>query len=172
MNAMHKTLWIFAAAFALFASGCKPRDVGYADSSRIVKEVTRFQSVRDSVNHYNENWNKEARDLDSLAKDLAAQITGMKKAGPAMDSLVQKYNNKQRDLQRFVQASTEKSHKLEGELMAPHLKKINECLQDFLKVNHLLLLLGTQQGGTILAGDNSADYSDKAIEYLNTNCKE
>lgn len=166
-----KALFWLASAVLAF-SACSKQTVGYVDTSRVVKDAARFQSARDSLVHFNEQWKSEAKGLDSLVKDLAEQITAQTKKDSKLDSLMNRYTSKQHDLQRFVQASSEKARKLEEDLMGPHLKSTNSCLQKFLADQKLTLLLGTQQAGTILAGAPSADYTDRVVVYLNTQCKE
>lgn len=157
---------------SVFFLGCEQQKLGYADSSRIVKEAARFQSARDSLARYSERWKREAQGLDSLIQNLSSQITTQPKKGPVLDSLLRLHAGKQADLQRFVQASAERARKLEEELMAPQLKSTNDCLGRFLKDKKLTVLLGTQQAGTILAGDPKADFTDEVIGYLNSTCKD
>lgn len=161
----------FAASLFTLAA-CQKQEVGFVDASRFVQEVERFQSARDSVKRYGEEWRRDAHNLDSAIKEIGVQITGETKAGRRLDSLTALHGMKQHDLQRFVQASMEKERKIEGELMAPQLKSTNECLQRFILTAKLKVLLGTQQPGTILAGDPKADFTEKAVRYINTECKE
>ena len=172
MNSVLSKSWIFAAPLAMALMACNTKQVGFVDTGRMVNEAIRFQIARDSLKNFEASWRKEAGGLDSALKELATAIGTQGSKGPKGDSLVSQYNTRQRDLQRYVQASAEKAKTLEVQLMSPHLKTTNQCLQKFIAEYKIPLLLGTQQAGTILAAAPEQDYTSKVIEYLNTKCKE
>lgn len=164
--------WIVTAWAAITClSACKGQETRYANQADIVAKVTYFTKARDSAEKFQKRWKADADRIQALSNGITQQLVAKQTDTKSTDSLRAEYDRVASEYQRFVRVNTEREMGLQNELMAPQVEKVNRCLDEFLKKNKIQILLGTQQGGVILAAEKSLDWTEKVITFLNQECK-
>lgn len=116
-----------------------------------------------------QDWRAKAKVLnDSLVVYMSTMSGGFQKATPPeKDKMRAEMERRNQELAQFVKASQEKTTAREKELMGPALKKLNAFLKEYAGRKHCDVILGSTQGGNILARGPRLDLTDRILLELN-----
>lgn len=155
---------------ALQFLGCeKNKSIQYVDNARLFRETKFFISAKDSIQNFNQVWQKNAQPLkDSV--DLF--MKGLQKSGSGISDaektrLEKEFRERQETFQKFVDANQKKAQELEKNLSESAIKQVNAILQRYREEKGYGIIFGTTSGGNILAADKSFDITDDVIKYVN-----
>ena len=129
-------------------------DAGKSASSQLQAKFSKFQ----------EQATIKQKDLTTLKDELEKQ--GMALNETAKAAKLKEYQQKQRDLERFVKDSDEELKKSEAELINKIQTDIVKQVRDYGKKNNFTLIVEAREAGAIYA-DKSIDITEAVIKELN-----
>lgn len=129
-------------------------DAGKAASSQLQAKFSKFQ----------EQATAKQKELTTLKDELEKQ--GMALNESAKAAKLKEYQQKQRDLERFVKDSDEELKKSEAELINKIQTDIVKQVRDYGKKNSFTLIVEAREAGAIYA-DKSIDITEAVIKELN-----
>lgn len=129
-------------------------DAGKAASSQLQAKLGKFQ----------EQATAKQKDLTALKDELEKQGMALNESSKA--AKLKEYQQKQRDLERFIKDSDEELKKSEAELINKIQTDIVKQVRDYGKKNNFTLIVEAREAGAIYA-DKSIDITEAVIKELN-----
>ena len=123
--------------------------------SRLKEQISKYEQKRDSISRA---FQIEAQDFDSQARNLAQNV-----AQKRYNELMQKSQMLQQHLQQ-----EEQKIQLESQTqMDSLLTKVKKFIKNYGKEKGYTFILGANEGGSVLYGNEQKDITDEMVKSLN-----
>ena len=154
--------WVYLGLLSLFCvwSYRYPtldQNVVFVKTNDVMARYKGAIQARETFQRESAGWAEEAKELDSKLQEL---IKGGKLSDP-------KVKERARQFRSRIEALREKGAKRDQELTAPMVAEVNAGIKKFATRHGYKLVVGTQNGGVVLHGDDSVDVTEALIAELN-----
>ncbi len=165
---------IIIGSFALLGlMACEQNKIAYVDNTKLLNEyqekkdiesklkeqISKYEKKRDSIS---QAFQAEARAFDAEARNLAQNVAQKK-----YNELMQKSQILQQHLQQ-----EEQKIQLESQTqMDSLLTKVKKLIKEYGKEKGYTFILGANEGGSVLHGDEKKDITDEVVKSLNEKYK-
>jgi len=144
--------------------------IGYVDNAKIVDE---YQEKKDVEAKLQEKINAFEKKRDSLGKAWQleiqeAQMKAQKMSQTELQKLQQEFQQKEQLISQKIQFDQQQ---LSSESQAQNdtlIKKIKSFVKKYGKDNGYTYILGSNEGGSVMYGNEALDVTDEVIKELNT----
>lgn len=140
----------------LFGRGHKP-EVVFVKTNEVMSRYKGAIQARETFQKETAAWAEESKQLESRLQELV-------KGGKLSDPKVREEGNQ---LRSRLDALREKGARRDQEISGPMLSEVNAGVKKFAQRHGYKLVIGTQNGGVVLHGDDSVDVTEALIAELN-----
>lgn len=153
----------------LLASCQKEMKTGFIDNSKLINDYQKKKDIETSFKTKIEAFDKKA---DSIGKSFQAQAAELQKNDPKLarkesqqqyQALGQQYQAFQQNMQREEQ-DIQKQSQTEIDTL---IKEVKKYVQDYGKKNGYTYILGSNDAGSVMYGDESKDLTKEILDELN-----
>ncbi|MEO6348045.1 MAG: OmpH family outer membrane protein [Aquaticitalea sp.] len=157
----------------LFASCQKEIKTGFIDNSKLINEYQKKIDVEATFKTKIASFDKTA---DSIGKSFQSQAAELQKTDPQLakkesqqqyQMLGQQYQAFQQNMQRQEQ-DIQKQSQTEIDTL---IKEVKKYVQEYGKKNGYTYILGSNDAGSVMYGEESKDLTKKILEELNKSYK-
>lgn len=156
-----KKFFIAVVAVVALAS-CNQSKIGYVDTEKLVKE---YQGYIDVDNQLKVKGEQFAAKYQQIENDLKAQLQAKKITEKEMQQKYQELSGAYQQEGAMLQKdSEERSKKI--------IDEVKDFVKEYAKKNSYSFILGSNESGNVLYGDEKSDLTEKMIEAINKDYKE
>ena len=153
----------------LFASCQKEMKTGFIDNTQLIKEYQKRKDLEASVKTKIEAFDKRA---DSIGKVFQAQAAVLQQNDPqlAKKESQDKYQQLGQQYQAFQQQMQREEQLIQAESQTQIdtlLKEIRSFVKDYGKKNGYTYILGSNEAGSVMYGDENKELTKEILEELN-----
>lgn len=157
----------------LFASCKNETKMGFIDNSKLINDYQKKKDVEATFKTQIEAFDKRA---DSIGKSFQSQAAELQKTDPQLakkesqqqyQMLGQQYQAFQQDMQRQEQDIQKRSQTEIDTLI----KEVKKYVQEYGKKNGYTYILGSNDAGSVMYGDDSKDLTKEILDELNKTYK-
>lgn len=155
----------FGAAFVAvggllgwFAFGRTPKvEIVFVKTNEVMSRYKGAIQARETFQKETAAWGEEAKQLEGKLQDLV-------KGGKLNDPKVREQGAQ---IRARMDALRQKGAQRDQELTSPMVAEVNAGIKKFAQRHGYKLVLGTQNGGVVLHGDDTVDMTEALIAELN-----
>ncbi|MDO1502172.1 OmpH family outer membrane protein [Winogradskyella maritima] len=161
-------------ALVLLVSSCQePQKIGFIDNGEVIE---KFQLKIDVEAKYKGIDDKFKKRIDSLSKDFqletqAFQLESQKMSQKKAQQRYAELGQKRQILEQRVQMEQQSMTGAFNEEMDSVLVKMNKLVGDYGKANGYSFILGKNQAGSVIYGEEAKDITKEVIEAINKDLK-
>ena len=141
--------------------------IAYVDSAILLERYDRAVAARASLTAQLEAWEQNVQTLQREASALGNRLTSADLSRTQREAVSDSLNQKQREIARYVEATSRKAAEKEEEVLQPVYAELNARMKAYSEERSIDLLLGTMAGGNILYGADGVDVTEDLLAYLN-----
>ncbi|MEZ4801556.1 MAG: OmpH family outer membrane protein [Gelidibacter sp.] len=164
-----KKLVLLVFGMMLMASCQKEMKTGFIDNSELIKEYQKRKDIEAAFKVKIEKFDKK---VDSIGKafQMEAQAFQAKASSMAQKDAQQQYQvlgQKQQMLQQQFQAEEQNIQKESQTEIDTLIKEVRTFVKDYGKKNGYTYILGSNDAGSVLYGEESKDLTKEILDALN-----
>lgn len=156
---MKKLILVIVALVAL--TSCNQQKIGYVDITKLLEESDAAKDLKKEIekkgNEFQAKYQQIAADMDAQIKQGKMTQAQAQKKGQELQAAYQQEGN------QLQQDSDERSNKL--------IEDIKEFIKEYAKKNSYTFVLGSNESGNVLYGEEKNDLTEKLIEAINKEYK-
>lgn len=143
--------------------------VAYVNSQTLIQKYKGAIAAREKLTKETDEWKKNIKSLEDELTKMNQEIMAEnnKWSASVRKQKLAEFDKKQQDYNRYTRATQEKASKREQELIQPVFDELNVYVKDYGKDHGYRIIFGTVAGGNILYGEETADITDRFLEYVN-----
>lgn len=174
LNRFIKMKKIIIGGFVLFGLvSCQQNKIAFVDNSKLLNE---YQEKKDIESKLKEQISKYEKKRDSISQAFQAEAKAFDvEARNLPQNVAQKrYNElmqKSQILQQHLQQEEQKIQMESQTQMDSLLNKVKKSVKEYGKQKGYNFILGANDGGSVLYGDDKKDITNEVIKHLNENYK-
>ncbi|MCM5662272.1 OmpH family outer membrane protein [Galbibacter mesophilus] len=164
---------LLVAAIALAAISCEQNKIAFVDNTKLINE---YQEKIDIEAKYKNKIEKFDKKTDSLSRafqseaqsfEAEAKSLSQMKAQEKYNALLQKRQAMSQQLQMEEQQLSQESQKEIDSLI----KKVRSFVKDYAKEKGYTFVLGSNEAGSVLYGEESKDITSDVLKAINDDYK-
>lgn len=164
---------IIIGGFAIFSLVSCQDKIAYVDNTKLLNE---YQEKKDIEAKLKEQINKYEQKRDSISKAFQAEAQAFDAQARNLEQSVaqKKYNElmqKSQILQQHLQQEEQKIQLESQKQMDSLLSKVKKSIKDYGKEKGYTFILGANEGGSVLYGNEKKDITDEVVKSLNEKYK-
>ncbi|WP_224485345.1 OmpH family outer membrane protein [Robertkochia aurantiaca] len=168
---MKKIALLICVAATSFA--CQQNKIGFVDNTKLINE---YQEKIDMESKYKTKIEKLNKRADSIAREFQAEAQAFETEAKRLSqqSAQQKYNELMQKRQSIGQQLQMQEQQLSQESQAEIdtlIKKVRGYIKDYGKNNGYTYILGANEAGSVLYGEDQKDLTDEILAKLNAEYK-
>lgn len=153
----------------LLASCQKEMKTGFIDNGKLINDYQKKKDVEASFKTKIEAFDKKA---DSIGKSFQAQAADLQKGDPQMakKESQQQYQMLGQQYQAFQQGMQRQEQDIQKEgqtAIDTLIKEVRKYVQDYGKKNGYTYILGSNDAGSVMYGDETKDLTKEILDELN-----
>lgn len=152
---MKKLLIVVVALVAL--TSCNQSKIGYVDVSKLMKEY-------DAVKDLEKEMTKKSDDFQAKYQQIAGEMDAQIKAGKMSQKEAQE---KGQQLQMAYQQEGQQLQKESQDRSDEIIDDVKAFVKDYAKKNKYSFILGSNESGNVLYGEDKADLTETLIDVIN-----
>ncbi|HNQ26345.1 MAG TPA: OmpH family outer membrane protein [Aquaticitalea sp.] len=165
---MKKSLLIVLGCLT-FASCQKEMKTGYVDNNKLINEYQKKKDIEASVKSKIEAFDRR---VDSIGKAFQAEAQDfqLKASGMSQKAAQEQYQllgQKQQRLQQQFQMEEQTIQRESQTKIDTLIKEVRNFIKDYGKKNGYTYILGSNEAGSVLYGEESKDLTDEILGELN-----
>lgn len=163
-----KKFLIIAIAIISFSS-CQQQKIGYVDNSTLINE---YQEKKDIEAKIQLKINAFQKRTDSLRQSFQfevneAEIKAKKMSQAEIQKLMQEFQQKEQVLSQRVQFEQQQISQESQAKNDSLIKKVRKFVEDYGKSNGYSFILGSNEAGSVMFGEEANDLTKIILEALN-----
>jgi len=168
-----KKVVLLVFGMVLMVSCQKEMKTGFIDNGKLINDYQKKKDIETSINTKIENFDKR---VDSISKSFQAKAAALQQNDPKMvrkesqeqyQALTQQYQMFQQQTQMQEQ-SIQKESQTEIDTL---IKEVRAFVKEYGKKNGYTYILGSNEAGSVLYGEESKDLTKEILEELNKTYK-
>jgi outer membrane protein len=156
---MKKLILVIVALVTL--TSCNQQKIGYVDITKLLEESDAAKDLKKEIerkgNEFQAKYQQIAADMDVQIKQGKMSQAQAQKNGEELQTAYQQEGT------QLQQDSEERSNKL--------IEDIKEFIKEYAKKNSYTFVLGSNESGNVLYGEEKSDLTEKLIEAINKEYK-
>ena len=164
---MKKLAILFIIAISLTA--CQKQKIGFVDNSVLINDYQERKDVETKLNTKIEAFKKRTDSLRSAfeLEIKEAELKARKMSQSAIQSLSQELQQKEQMLSQRVQFEQQQIAQESQTLNDSIIKRVKEFVQTYGKSNNYNYILGSNEAGSVLYGEDASDLTQEILKALN-----
>lgn len=172
-NYKMKKIFIALSAFVILSSCQEQTKIGFVDNSKLINGYQKKIDVEGKFQTEIDAFNKR---VDSLGQSFQSQAAQLQEKDPQMTqkSSQDQYQALAQQYQQFQQQSQMEEQQIQrrGQSQIDTLiKDIRSFVKDYGQKHNYSLILGSNEAGSVMYGEDSRDLTGEILEALNANNK-
>jgi len=166
---MKKLAVVFLTIISLTA--CQQQKIGFVDNSVIVNEYQERKDVEASLNTKIEAFKTRTDSLRSAfeLEIKEAELKARTMSQSAIQTLSQELQQKEQLLSQRVQFEQQQIAQESQKLNDSIINRVKAFVQDYGKSNNFNFILGSNEAGSVLYGEEASDLTQDILKALNEN---
>jgi len=164
---MKKLSIIFLAIIGLTA--CQQQKIGFVDNSELINEYQERKDVEAKLNTKIEAFKIRTDSLRSAfeLEIKEAELKARKLSQSAIQKLSQDLQNKEQVLSQRVQFEQQQIAQESQTLNDSIINRVKDFVEAYGKLNNYNYILGSNEAGSVLYGEEASDLTQEILEALN-----
>jgi len=166
---MKKLAVVFLTIISLTA--CQQQKIGFVDNSVLVNEYQERKDVEASLNTKIEAFKTRTDSLRSAfeLEIKEAELKARTMSQSAIQTLSQELQQKEQLLSQRVQFEQQQIAQESQKLNDSIINRVKAFVQDYGKSNNFNFILGSNEAGSVLYGEEASDLTQGILKALNEN---
>jgi len=166
---MKKLAVVFLTIISLTA--CQQQKIGFVDNSVLVNEYQERKDVEASLNTKIEAFKTRTDSLRSAfeLEIKEAELKARTMSQSAIQTLSQELQQKEQLLSQRVQFEQQQIAQESQKLNDSIINRVKAFVQDYGKSNNFNFILGSNEAGSVLYGEEASDLTQDILKALNEN---
>ena len=166
---MKKIAIVFLTIISLTA--CQQQKIGFVDNSVLINEYQERKDVEASLNTKIEAFKIRTDSLRSAfeLEIKEAELKARKMSQSAIQKLSQELQQKEQLLSQRVQFEQQQIAQESQTLNDSIINRVKAFVQDYGKSNNYNYILGSNEAGSVLYGEEASDLTQEILKALNEN---
>ena len=166
---MKKLAVVFLTIISLTA--CQQQKIGFVDNSVLINEYQERKDVEANLNTKSEAFKTRTDSLRSAfeLEIKEAELKARKMSQSAIQKLSQELQQKEQLLSQRVQFEQQQIAQESQKLNDSIINRVKAFVQDYGKSNNYNFILGSNEAGSVLYGEEASDLTQDILKALNEN---
>ena len=166
---MKKLAVVFLTIISLVA--CQQQKIGFVDNSVLINEYQERKDVEANLNTKIEAFKTRTDSLRSAfeLEIKEAELKARKMSQSAIQKLSQELQQKEQLLSQRVQYEQQQIAQESQKLNDSIINRVKAFVQDYGKSNNYNFILGSNEAGSVLYGEDASDLTQEILKALNEN---
>ena len=166
---MKKLAVVFLTIISLTA--CQQQKIGFVDNSVLINEYQERKDVEANLNTKIEAFKTRTDSLRSAfeLEIKEAELKARKMSQSAIQKLSQELQQKEQLLSQRVQFEQQQIAQESQKLNDSIINRVKAFVQDYGKSNNYNFILGSNEAGSVLYGEDASDLTQEILKSLNEN---
>lgn len=166
---MKKLAVVFLTIISLTA--CQQQKIGFVDNSVLINEYQERKDVEANLNTKIEAFKSRTDSLRSAfeLEIKEAELKARKMSQSAIQKLSQELQQKEQLLSQRVQFEQQQIAQESQKLNDSIINRVKAFVQDYGKSNNYNFILGSNEAGSVLYGEDASDLTQEILKALNEN---
>ncbi|MDB2492892.1 OmpH family outer membrane protein [Flavobacteriaceae bacterium] len=166
---MKKLAIVFLTIISLTA--CQQQKIGFVDNSVLINEYQERKDVEASLNTKIEAFKTRTDSLRSAfeLEIKEAELKARTMSQSAIQTLSQELQQKEQVLSQRVQFEQQQIAQESQTLNDSIINRVKAFVQDYGKSNNYNFILGSNEAGSVLYGEEASDLTQEILKALNEN---
>jgi len=166
---MKKLAVVFLTIISLTA--CQQQKIGFVDNSVLINEYQERKDVEANLNTKIEAFKTRTDSLRSAfeLEIKEAELKARKMSQSAIQKLSQELQQKEQLLSQRVQFEQQQIAQESQKLNDSIINRVKAFVQDYGKSNNYNFILGSNEAGSVLYGEDASDLTQEILKALNEN---
>lgn len=166
---MKKLAVVFLTIISLTA--CQQQKIGFVDNSVLINEYQERKDVEASLNTKIEAFKTRTDSLRSAfeLEIKEAELKARTMSQSAIQTLSQELQQKEQLLSQRVQFEQQQIAQESQKLNDSIINRVKAFVQDYGKSNNFNFILGSNEAGSVLYGEETSDLTQDILKALNEN---
>ena len=166
---MKKLAVVFLTIISLTA--CQQQKIGFVDNSVLINEYQERKDVEANLNTKIEAFKSRTDSLRSAfeLEIKEAELKARKMSQSAIQKLSQELQQKEQLLSQRVQFEQQQIAQESQKLNDSIINRVKAFVQDYGKSNNFNFILGSNEAGSVLYGEEASDLTQDILKALNEN---
>ena len=166
---MKKLAVVFLTIISLTA--CQQQKIGFVDNSVLINEYQERKDVEASLNIKIEAFKTRTDSLRSAfeLEIKEAELKARTMSQSAIQTLSQELQQKEQVLSQRVQFEQQQIAQESQKLNDSIINRVKAFVQDYGKSNNYNFILGSNEAGSVLYGEEASDLTQEILKALNEN---
>ena len=166
---MKKLAVVFLTIISLAA--CQQQKIGFVDNSVLINEYQERKDVEARLNTKIEAFKTRTDSLRSAfeLEIKEAELKARKMSQSAIQKLSQELQQKEQLLSQRVQFEQQQIAQESQKLNDSIINRVKAFVQDYGKSNNYNFILGSNEAGSVLYGEDASDLTQEILKALNEN---
>jgi len=166
---MKKLAIVFLTIISLTA--CQQQKIGFVDNSVLINEYQERKDVEASLNTKIEAFKTRTDSLRSAfeLEIKEAELKASTMSQSAIQTLSQELQQKEQVLSQRVQFEQQQIAQESQTLNDSIINRVKAFVQDYGKSNNYNFILGSNEAGSVLYGEEASDLTQEILKALNEN---
>jgi outer membrane protein len=166
---MKKLAVVFLTIISLTA--CQQQKIGFVDNSVLINEYQERKDVEASLNTKIEAFKTRTDSLRSAfeLEIKEAELKARTMSQSAIQTLSQELQQKEQLLSQRVQFEQQQIAQESQKLNDSIINRVKAFVQDYGKSNNFNFILGSNEAGSVLYGEEASDLTQDILKALNEN---
>ena len=166
---MKKLAVVFLTIISLTA--CQQQKIGFVDNSVLINEYQERKDIEASLNTKIEAFKTRTDSLRSAfeLEIKEAELKARKMSQSAIQKLSQELQQKEQLLSQRVQFEQQQIAQESQKLNDSIINRVKAFVQDYGKSNNFNFILGSNEAGSVLYGEEASDLTQDILKALNEN---
>ena len=166
---MKKLAVVFLTIISLTA--CQQQKIGFVDNSVLINEYKERKDVEANLNTKIEAFKSRTDSLRSAfeLEIKEAELKARKMSQSAIQKLSQELQQKEQLLSQRVQFEQQQIAQESQKLNDSIINRVKAFVQDYGKSNNYNFILGSNEAGSVLYGEDASDLTQEILKALNEN---
>lgn len=164
-----KNLVVIIVLVLMMSSCQEQQKIAFVDNNKVVNDYQKKKDFEEKFKIKIENFNKKADSLQQ-AIQVEAQLFQSRAAKMRQSKAEEEYNAlvQKKQMQDYQLNNEEKQLQSEGQKEIDTLvKQVKAFIKDYGKKNGYTFILGSNEAGSVLYGDEAKDITNEILEALN-----
>ncbi|WP_178991335.1 OmpH family outer membrane protein [Winogradskyella schleiferi] len=161
---------ILSLAVLIFAASCQEQEkIAFIDNGKVINDYQMKIDIEDKFKTQNENFSKQR---DSIAKTYQMEMQSIQQRLATMSPQKQQeesqaFSQKWQPVQQQMQMQQQQMEQMFTTEMDSVISKMNKFVEDYGKKNGYTFILGKNQAGSVVYGNEANDITEGVIEAIN-----
>ena len=164
---------VFAVVFLMVLTSCQQQKIGFIDNGEVINKYQMKIDIEDKYKLKDDAFKKK---MDSVSRDFqieaqAFQVESQKLSQTKLQERYQELGQKRQVLEQRFQLEQQSMTGAFNTEMDSVISKVKSFVQDYGKTNGYTFILGKNEAGSVMYGNESEDLTKTIIEALNKEYK-